>query len=385
MRKPSNSWVGFSNGRYAILTIPDKSMSALLTVVDENNQAASCFGLPWRADIRSILMDIFKAYSMPDIELGMRGKLLKDAKGGVWSNNKGMHILVAKALDTAWKWFKEKGSKDLGTNHQFNVKLPAGAIRKSEGVTYEGFTNRLLKAHSFASIKKTTDDAIRLCKATWGWSPKNLRVMVHNMGNAMGIAFSPGRGVHKISLHSKLLNEFDTMSIFRVILHEFCHHYREESFPSNPYDMHDSVFCRELKRVDSVLANDERESCTFFTDEKWKGSSVVQKQLAKREAQNFNPSEGFLSLRVLKSNEFRLDWIPNKQGGFKRKAMGVYPAMLKEIIGNSNPSKIVLTAGDAKGERYIRNMSKGSGKTTVKVFLEHLHKNYPSRGYGSLL
>jgi hypothetical protein len=57
----------------------------------------------------------------------------------------------------------------------------------------------------------------------------------------------------------------------RVVIHELCHHWREERFPHGT--SHDPVFCRELARVDPVVRQAGRRECTKF---------VVATDLAKK-------------------------------------------------------------------------------------------------------
>jgi len=282
---------------------------------------------------------------------------------------KSLHPLVEKAVKIGWDWFK-RYALDQGeypnVSYREKVKLPPGSVRRYNGITFEGYTQRALKVHSFGTIAKLVDDGIKLGRDAWGWEPVDLRVMIHNDSRAMGLAYNPGKGVHRISLNSRLLNEYDTMSIFRTVIHELCHHYRDERFPINKLDAHDEIFCHELGKIDPVVVQNPKE-CVMFTDEVWQDSLVVkakvEKQAAKKKADNYDHREGYLQMRVLKSGELRMDWLPNQKGGFANKAMPVTVSNLQLLLQSTDPSKVRVT-GKGRGLKYLMHIT---GKTEVTL------------------
>ncbi len=190
-------------------------------------------------------------------------------------------------------------------------------------VTFIGYRKKKL-AHSIPTLLKMFAESAQRCQEVWGWSPTNPEVEIHTTSRAMGLAFNPGKGRHRISLHARLLNEFDLPSIRRVVLHELCHHYRDEQFPENRYDSHDEIFCRELQRVDDSLAPDAEKrglpvmkACSAFYEQR--DVAVIEgyrKKLGRNEIPPvWAPEAGKVMIGHLKSGKFRFSWEP--EGNFK--------------------------------------------------------------------
>lgn len=386
-------WEGYANGYYMVVpslkgrVIPAMVFKATAcVVVNANTLDATAFLMPPSLDG---IFDIMNAVAPQGFAPFKRSRnILDEHPNGVFYPSKGASIVAKAAADQAWAWLgeiKEINEQTVSTN--FKVKVPKGAIRNSHGISFEGYTNRVLKVHGFDSIADTVAKAVGLCESAWNWKVSKLRVMLHGTGSkAMGVAFNCGSGNHRISLNSRLLNEYDLMSIFRVVLHELCHHYRDEMFPVNPLDSHDAIFCRELSKVDSVIADDQRQ-CQFFTEEQWEGSKVVQQKQAKKEkitkASNYNGSEGYFSLRALKSRELRLDWVPFSSGGFKRKAIKVNFKSMEEIAGGMTAEQqksIDMLPADKPSARFLSRLD----IKNFHSFLTALGRSYPSHGFDRL-
>jgi hypothetical protein len=123
-------------------------------------------------------------------------------------------------------------------------------------------------AHTFDGLVGVVSAAVTLCARQWQWRPDGLSVMVHEDDSAMGLAYKPGDGDRRISLKADLFTNYDLESIRRTVLHELCHHAREELFVRDRFpgfDSHDAKFCELLGMVDPVIRSDPR-ACEFFTD-----------------------------------------------------------------------------------------------------------------------
>jgi predicted SprT family Zn-dependent metalloprotease len=193
----------------------------------------------------------------------------------------------------------------------------------TDKVTFIGYRKKKL-AHSIPALLKIFTESVNRCQEVWQWRPINAEVEIHTTSRAMGLAFNPGQGRHRISLHTNLLNGYDLPSIKRVILHELCHHYRDEAWPQNRYEDHDDIFCRELQRVDSALAPDAEKrglqvaaACSAFYEQR--DIAVVEgyrKKIHKNEIPPvWAPAAGYVEVAHLKSGKFRYAWMP-KIGAF---------------------------------------------------------------------
>lgn len=356
--------------------------SLLLGALNESTQRLQMFVIPNMKNVAdTALGEAFRIYGFPTE--GYKDWL--DA--GEWISDKALHPLHLAADKELKKWIKTLYIPMGGSfqkTHSVQLKLPKGVIQVRNGVSYEGYTKRFLKAHSFDAIVKVTEDAIKLCRAAWNWEPQNLRVLTHSEGRAMGIAYAPGKGVHRISLHSRLVNEYDTMSIFRVILHELCHHYREERFPrsrqmSSAFS-HDKTFCEALALVDYTV-KDSPSQCEFFSDEKWEGSVVVQSKQTALRGDRYDPSRGAFILRLLKTGHMRMDW----QGrDFNKKAIRVDSTLVKlnEGMTREQQERIMVYAADRRALWALETIVKGQADKGVDYysFMAGLERSYGIKG-----
>lgn len=163
-------------------------------------------------------------------------------------------------------------------------------------------------AHSLASLHRAVEKAVEVCDQAWGWRPENLRIKFHTTGNAFGLAYSPGKKDHIISLLKKMFQEYDMDSAYRVILHELCHHYRDERFRLSPND-HDEIFCRELEKVDPTVEGDPRQ-CRHFTDVA--DPALVAKHQRQKNEPVWSPQAGTIQFWHKKSDgTISLYWKPN--------------------------------------------------------------------------
>lgn len=391
LKKPKYTWYGYNNGRYIAafegIRVDLYQKVTVVVVITENNLEATAWIVPYNHELSAILNKISELYQI-GITFGEKKEVFTKAEGQ-WHTAKALHPLVASAMKKAWEWFKEvvKGGDLFSSFYEFKVTMPKGAIRTTaSGVTFEGYTDRVLKAHSFATMSKLVDDATTLCASAWGWKARKLRVLLHGTSRALGLAYNPGQGVHRISLNTRLINEYDTMSIFRVVLHELCHHYRNETFPLS-HNAHDALFCEALGKVDPIVLQDKKQ-CQFFTDEVWEGSTVVQakmeKQSALKQADNYDPSKGGISVRVLADYKIKMDWLPFTKGDFKRVAMPLNKEMLHTIIGERSPSSIQVSGGNDRGTRLVQYLTSESISDAYEL-IKGLDKAYPSYKYGELL
>lgn len=185
-------------------------------------------------------------------------------------------------------------------------------------VTFVGFGKKV-GAYEFAKIREIVSKSVRLCVETWGWSPGNLQLSLIAKSRAMGMAYEPGTGaesgIRRVSLSRDLFARFDANSIHRTLIHELCHHYREETWPRKRtigFNSHDDRFCAELGRVDPVVR--DAKSCTFFDDDV--DASLVDAAKAKKDAARakheagitWAPNAGMVLVDRLKSGKIKMGW-----------------------------------------------------------------------------
>lgn len=206
-----------------------------------------------------------------------------------------------------------------------SVTLPRAA--GSGEIVYTGHkTVEKRSAHTLADLHAAVDECIALCLSTWGWECSGLEVKFHTAGRAFGLAYDPGSGdvkdVRRISLHVRLLEQYDIDSVKRVVLHELCHHYREETWrrdrSSEYYDAHDTTFCRELRRVDPTVASVSAKNCTYFTEEPDTALAAVveERKAARIKEPTWAPAAGIIVFSRYADYKLKIEWQPRRDAGF---------------------------------------------------------------------
>ena len=165
-------------------------------------------------------------------------------------------------------------------------------------------------AHTANVLAQIVGEAVTVCAKAWGgWRPDGLTVSFHRSRKAMGLAYAPGNGDRRISLNETLLTSYDALSIARVVLHELCHHAREEQQPRERfkgYISHDPLFCSMLVLVDAELAANPKR-CQFFVDEQDDGV-VAASSAAKGIV--YAAGVGLLRIGVSPNRKMRMRWEP---------------------------------------------------------------------------
>jgi hypothetical protein len=186
-------------------------------------------------------------------------------------------------------------------------------------VTYRGFEKiRKSSAHTLAQVHGQVEAALREVREAWGWTPTALEVGFHDSERLRGLAYDPGseasRALCRISLGRQLVRDYDLRSVWRVLVHELCHHYREEAWPrarTRSTSSHDARFCDALAKVDPVVSADPN-ACRFFVDEETPAAvEKKREQRAKKESKIvWAPNAGTVLVYALKSGQLRLEWKP---------------------------------------------------------------------------
>jgi predicted SprT family Zn-dependent metalloprotease len=217
-------------------------------------------------------------------------------------------------------------------------------IKKAErgGIVYWNFGAPELKSHSLETVHKTVAQSIDLCQDMWKWHCRRPRVLAFTGGNAMGLAFNPGAGNHKIGLNRRLLQDYDTMSIFRTLIHEWCHHAREEKAPRGraafDADSHDEMFCEMLKQVDPVV-RDSAKDCVFFTDQVDPNMAAVKAREAARTKVTYTPDAGRVVIRLLKNGIIKMDWV-SKGGTWRKVVQNLNGYTLRELADHFTDAQL---------------------------------------------
>ena len=200
---------------------------------------------------------------------------------------------------------------------------------REDFVSYVGYARYARRsAHSLDALHRTIDEAISHCTAVWGWECSGVEVKFHDAGASFGLAYAPGSGarsrVRKISLAVALIERYDLVSVRRVVVHELCHHYREEAWPrvaSSPwYRPHDSKFCEQLALADPIVASDSRRCDEFHdhTDPSIVAEVARRKAVVPKRAPVWSPEAGVIVVAIRKGKgTFRIAWEPNREAGFR--------------------------------------------------------------------
>jgi hypothetical protein len=270
--------------------------------------------------------------------------------------------------------YDAEAPKDLGNK----LPGPCGPI------TYTGIANKV-GAYTREQLHEITAKAVSDCIAVWKWrsaefpvwKPSNLEVMLHEGARALGLAFAPGTG-HKlnkrtISLNKTLLVQYDANSIWRVIVHELCHHYRDEVFAGHEVDpaerevllqsvkaylanksnsaavhmqkvlgTHDATFVRELGRVDPKI-KENMIAGLIFTE--YADQSLVAEMVAKRVARkaklqskvSWDPTAGRIYFDRLKSGHFNVWWMPLAEGQWKPVREKMNNPQMRQLMARLGP------------------------------------------------
>lgn len=223
----------------------------------------------------------------------------------------------------------ERGAPDA--EHLGSKVLPSATVGT---IRYDGWAPLAKRsAHTLDALHRSVDDAVRKARAAWGWAAEGLVVSFHSGRRALGLAYAPGAKDRRISLNEVLLEKYNLDSIHRTVLHELCHHAREELHPRvrrggrgrlAQLDAHDAKFCEMLGQVDPTVAGSQQE-CQFFTDEK-DVSAVMASAAAKGVA--YTAASGSLEFvrlrhRALRSLAMHYVWHPNKGRAESAELLGI--------------------------------------------------------------
>jgi hypothetical protein len=235
-------------------------------------------------------------------------------------------------------------------------------------ITYTGYPARI-GHYDVEDIHDVVVKAVADVLPHWAWQggrgpwrPSHLEVMMHSGKRTLGLAFAPGTGHERnkrtISLNDIMFKLYSADAIWRVVVHELCHHYRDEVFASNDVDAatadrlrqslaahpnkafrnitetlgtHDSVFVRELAKVDKKVDADPYAGICF---NEYADPSLVADAKAVKEAKmakaDWRPEAGRIWIDRLKSGQFSVWWV--ELSGSKRKVGMLGNAMLNALI-----------------------------------------------------
>jgi predicted SprT family Zn-dependent metalloprotease len=305
----------------------------------------------------------------------MFGLLRKDYK--VW-NSSVSHLEPSLRLPLEWakkEITRLKKSKKLKFDEVHSTKAIQVVSRESKPmwnkdvVIYDGFdVIKKRSAHTLKAIHDSIDRSTKLTKLKWNWVPIRPTVSFHSKSNAMGLAYNPGGGEHIISLNVRMLADYNMKSIFRVMLHEWCHHFRDEKFPRTT-DPHDSKFCELLSIVDPIVA-DNRKECTFFTDIKDVAIAALKQKKSTKKSPVFTPQAGDMVLEHMKDGSYTIRWVPKGKYKwsavrFKLDTVGTFEKFLNNFAREDLPKVRAILASRHRLGNYKRRMpAKNYVKTT---------------------
>jgi predicted SprT family Zn-dependent metalloprotease len=216
------------------------------------------------------------------------------------------------------------------------------SIFDGDVVTYTGSVAR--PAHTLEDLHRVVLKAQEAALTYWGFTCSRLEVQFFTDGNVMGLAYNPGSGKSSgkrlISLNARLLQSYTIDTIWRTVIHELCHHARNERFAINYVDQHDSYFCDMLSKADP-LAQD-KSGCTFFTEQE---DSSLAAGIRQRKAGPippvYDPELGTVYLNRLKSGAFRIGWVPTEKAVARWKSIIVplTSSAIEDIVKNFSPAQ----------------------------------------------
>lgn len=260
-------------------------------------------------------------------------------------------------------------------------------------ITYTGYGARVGR-YDVEDIHDIVVKAITDSLPHWSWQggrgpwrPTHLEVMLHSGKSSLGLAFAPGTGHERnkrtISINELMFRLYSADAIWRVVVHEICHHYRDEVFARNEADLatserlrqsvalhagsgqrvraetlntHDSVFVRELAKVDKKVDADPYAGICF---NEYADPSLVADAKAAKEAKmakiDWRPEAGRIWIDRLKSGKFSMWWV--ELSGRKHKVGMLNNATLNALIVRIHGAAAAAGAGDnASAQRTMQTV-----------------------------
>ncbi len=302
---------------------------------------------------------------------------------------------------------------DIEAQPDATIKLvgPCGPI------TYTGIT-RKIGSYTLEQLHEIVAKSVADCAGIWTWrsagmppwKPSGLEVMLHTGKQALGLAFAPGTGrdtnKRVISLNKVLLEQYDAHSIWRVTVHELCHHYRDEVFARGEVDpaerdtllqtvkayiadkgfraasqwskilgTHDATFVRELGRVDPKIKENLITGMVFT---EYADQSLVAEVTAKREARKaaaaskivWSVADGRLYLDYVRSaRHVSVWWMPLIAGRWKPARETMSNGQMRALMQRLGPewAKTAVTYSDSWPSYWTRPDTLGA----AVPYLEH--------------
>lgn len=298
---------------------------------------------------------------------------------------------------------------------QFNVAYerpaPAETGKKLQGprgpIQYTGYEH-LPESFPIERLHAILSKAVTACEAVWTWQsagyppwqPSRLEVMHHAGNRAMGLAYAPGSGKDParkrvISLNARLFQFYDDHAIWRVVVHELCHHYRDEVFTSRDVDpdtanrlrqaivayrsagkrlddrvlgTHDSVFIRELGRVDAKVPEDPVGGLVFT---EYADPSLIAEITGRKTARAAKqaaavsrvPTDGRVYINRRKDGYFTVYWMPLQKGRWKPPSMTLslttYRDFITKLGGPEASAQVPVTYSETWPVHYTRPQNLG--------------------------
>lgn len=377
---PGHLFVGLTPRRFYSKPIPRDNGGAWFASLDigvdlnlKTGRIALIFAN--RAKVQTLLWERIRRDSYESV----------DGKAGNYYALSTADPLTRKVIEKVRKFLIQEAYDD-GEVLDTWMNIPKGMLQYKGDVLYFGYKGKVTQVHSLDQIHRLVLKAVESGRHAWSWSPRNLKVFCHPSGNGMGLAYNPGKGAHAISLHTKLLREYDANSVYRVILHELCHHHREETWPRKAYTAitaHDQQFCNELSKVDEVVAASG--DCRYFQDEQWMESAAVQKKIERKHSINWSPDAGYLVFRRIKSGYLRLDWLPRIPGDFPKKTYKIGYDSLKDLLSNFSLREIQRVEVLNQMPEFSSFGKVLGSTTTLAKLMDMLTHVYPRLKFDQLL
>jgi hypothetical protein len=234
--------------------------------------------------------------------LSVRAQLLGD-----WARKQAAALIRKHGFDAIGK-----GASTSAAATDETRSLPIG---DGDAVQYIGWkTVSKVSAHDITAIHDAVVRALDRAADVWKWRGSGIKIQFNESSRAIGLAWSPGSGAktgeRRICLNVKLVSEYVIESVYRVLIHELCHHAREEVRPRDQSfgDVHDTLFRSMLIEADPKAT---RARAEFFDDVP---DPALVARLAPKTSAVFDPTVGFLEATRLKSGQMRFIWKAASSG-----------------------------------------------------------------------
>ena len=188
-------------------------------------------------------------------------------------SSKDLQAIVARNNRVVGRRPGRESQREADSGHDGDFQFQVKSARGVSTIVFVQASNEMW-AESSISRRGLTDLFAKAFAATmkhWGWMPSHLHVRIVARASTKWMGLSRIRrhkGIYLMWLNPRLLRDYSSQSIWRVIIHELAHQKRsrESEQPKDGEGDHDDRFCELLGMIDKIAAKNP-DDCKHFRDD----------------------------------------------------------------------------------------------------------------------